>query len=139
MRCCYLVVFVFIGQSLLAQEASLQFGQANQLYRDGKYEKAAGVYEQIINNGYEGAALYYNLGNAYFKLKNIPSAILSYERARRLDPHDEEILYNLRLANLRVVDKIEPIPQIFFVEWWHSLMNSFSSSGWAVAAIVSLW
>src|SRR6059036_404081 len=124
----YLVLLLFICQTLVAQEAVRQFEQANQLYRDGKYDQAAGLYEQVISNGYESAALYYNLGNACFKLKNTPSAILNYERAKRLAPHDEDILYNLRLANLRIVDKIEPIPQIFFIDWWRSLVNTFSSS-----------
>ena len=54
-------------------------------------------YEQVSKNGYESPALYYNLGNCYFKLHNLPAAILSYERARRLAPRDEDIAYNLRL------------------------------------------
>jgi tetratricopeptide (TPR) repeat protein len=137
---CVLLLFILISfQSLFGQEATLQFEQANKLYRDGEYEQAVTSYEQIVNNGYEHASLYYNLGNAYFKLKNIPAAILNYERAKRLAPHDEDILYNLRLANIRVIDKIEPVPQFFFVDWWHSFMGMFSSGVWAFIAIIMLW
>ena len=139
MRQRLVVLLLTFIQCAIAQEASLQFEQANQLYRNGEYEQAATMYEQIVMNGYESPALYYNLGNTYFKLKNIPAAILNYERAKRLAPHDDDIAHNLRLANLRVVDKIEPIPQLFFIEWWRLLMGVFSSSGWAVAAIVALW
>ncbi|HEV8538843.1 MAG TPA: tetratricopeptide repeat protein [Bacteroidota bacterium] len=135
----YVISFIFISRLALAQEASLQFEQANQLYRSADYQGAAKMYDLVVKNGYESAALYYNLGNAHFKLKDIPSAILNYERARRLAPHDDDVQYNLRLANLRVVDKIEPVPQIFFIEWWSSIMSSLSSGGWAVLAIVSLW
>jgi tetratricopeptide (TPR) repeat protein len=124
---------------LLAQEETLQFEQANTFYRSGDYRKAADMYEQIAHNGYESAPLYYNMGNAYFKLQNIPTAILAYERARRLAPHDEDVLYNLRLANLRVIDKIDPIPQLFLVDWWNAIVTESSSSGWALSAVAGLW
>jgi len=132
-------MLVLFSSLVFGQEASLQFEQANQLYRNSDYKRAAQIYEQIEKNGYENPSLYYNLGNAYFKLHNIPAALLSYERARRLSPHDEDILYNLRLANVRVIDKIEPLPRLFFVEWWQSFIGLFSSDGWAVVGIVTLW
>src|SRR5208283_3571750 len=136
----FCILFLLLVPSLLiADEASLQIEQANQLYRSGTYQKAAELYEQILKNGYESPALYYNLGNAYFKMQNIPAAILSYERGKRLAPRDEDILYNLRLANLRVVDKIEPLPQLFLIEWWNAFVNFFSSDGWGMIGIVMLW
>lgn len=134
-----LVLVVLLVQSSFADEAALQLEQANQLYRGGDFQKAAVMYEQIVKNGYESAPLYYNLGNAYFKLHNIPASILNYERAKRLAPRDEDISYNLRLCNLRVVDKIEAIPALFFVEWWHGLMNLMSSDSWAMLGIAMLW
>ena len=139
MKSCLLLLSIVVVQSVLAQEALLQFEQANQLYRNGDFQQAAVRYEQVVKNGYEGPALFYNLGNAYFKLKNIPVAIVNYERAKLLAPHDEDISYNLRLANLRVVDKIEPIPQLFFIEWWRAFINIFSSGAWARTAIGALW
>ena len=122
-----------------AQEAAVEFSAANELYRSVKYEEAARAYERIVANGYESAALYYNLGNAWFKAGNVPAAILNYERAKRLAPGDEDVLHNLRLANLRIVDRIDPIPRLFFVEWWEALVGSASASGWGTAAIVTLW
>ena len=139
MRTAWLWLALVMAQGAVAQEASLKFEEANTLYRSGDFQKAADAYESIVTNGYEHAALYYNLGNAYFKLQNIPAAILNYERARRLSPRDEDIIHNLRLANLRVVDKIEPIPQLFIKEWWNALIAGLSSDGWASAGIVSLW
>ncbi len=139
MRYLMMLIFLFYTSISFSQEAIIQFEQANKLYRDGEYQKAAQMYEQIIKNGYESPSLYYNLGNAYFKLSNIPASVLNYERAKRLSPNDDDINYNLRLANLRVIDKIEPIPQIFIVNWWNSLVNTFSSSGWAWMIIIILW
>jgi tetratricopeptide (TPR) repeat protein len=134
----FLVIF-FLTSVVVGQEASLQFEQANQLYRNGEYQKAAQMYEQIQTNGYENASLYYNLGNSYFKLHNIPGALLSFERAKRLAPHDEDISYNLRLANVHIIDKIEPLPRLFFIEWWQNFIGLFSSDGWAIVGLVTIW
>ena len=139
MRWFILVILVALSECAVAQEAALQFNQANQLYRAGDFANAVQLYEKVLTNGYEHPALYYNLGNSYFKRQNIPSAILAYERAKRLAPGDEDIAYNLRLAELRVVDKIEPIPQLFIVQWWNAFLGLFSSSGWANVGIAALW
>src|ERR1051325_9538876 len=51
---------------------------ANEAYAKGNFVKAAEGYEQLIAQDYESAELYYNLGNAYYKLDNIGKAILNY-------------------------------------------------------------
>jgi tetratricopeptide (TPR) repeat protein len=140
MKCLKLLLLIALfALPAMAEEASLMFEQANQAYRANDYAKAVAAYEQILKNGVKSPALYYNLGNSYFKLENTPMAILNYERAHRLAPRDEDIAYNLRLANLRIVDRIEPIPELFFVSWWKSLVNTFSSGGWAVVSILACW
>jgi tetratricopeptide (TPR) repeat protein len=133
----FLSLLIFSGS--FAQEETMLFEQANQLYRNSDYKNAAAGYEQIVKNGYENAPLYYNLGNAYFKMQNIPAAILNFERAKKLAPTDEDINYNLRLANLRVIDKVEPLPRLFFINWLHSFLNLFSATGWAITGIIMLW
>jgi len=47
--------------------------------QEEKFDEAVKLYNQIIDNGYEGAELYYNLGNAYFRLGKLGYAILYYE------------------------------------------------------------
>ncbi|MGF7139783.1 SH3 domain-containing protein [Roseimarinus sediminis] len=111
--------------------------KANQLYAGEAYEAAINSYENIIDSGYESAALYYNLGNAYFKSNQPTRAILNYERARLLDPSNEDILFNLELANQFVVDKIEALPQPFFVKWFETMADLLKSDEWAVISIGS--
>ncbi len=134
-----LALLAAVASLKAADEVAVQFEQANQQYRAANFQRAADLYEQIVKNGYESTALYYNLGNAYFKLENWPGAILNYERAKKLSPRDEDVLYNLRLANLRITDKIDPVPQLFYVQWWNAFLHLFSPEGWAVAMIVGLW
>ena len=110
---------------------------ADKLYEQEKYEEAAAAYRQIINNEGTAAALYYNLGNSYYKLDDIPNAILSYERALRIDPSDEDTRANLALARSKTSDKVTPPSEMFFVTWWKNLCNSLSIHTWTTVAITT--
>lgn len=110
--------------------------EANNHYTSGEYGEAIGVYDSILNEGYSSAKLYYNLGNAYFKNEQLGKAILNYYKAQRLSPADEDIEYNLRIANSYVKDRIENIPEFFLTTWFRSLRNSASSNTWAVLSLV---
>lgn len=112
-----------------------QFSEANELYSKNQFEEAIIKYESILSQGYESADLYYNLGNAYFKSKQIPKSILYYERAKRIAPNDEDIRFNIEFANQMVVDKIEALPKPFFLKWGESILNLTTSKGWAVSSI----
>jgi len=131
--------FIIVSTSLFADEIGTTFQKGNEAYRSGNYQKAIELYQSILSQGYQSTELYYNLGNSYYKLNKIPDAVLEYERAHRLAPRDEDINHNLALANLRITDKIDPIPELFFVEWWGSFSNLFTADQWAWIAIVSLW
>jgi tetratricopeptide (TPR) repeat protein len=124
---------------LAAQEEAAAFGKATEAYRGGRYREAADLYESIVKNGWESATLYYNLGNAHYKLGEIPAAILNYERALRLSPGDDDIEHNLAMAELKTVDRIDPLPRLFFVAWWSGFLALASPGGWGAAAIVCLW
>jgi tetratricopeptide (TPR) repeat protein len=102
------------------------FDQANLAYQRGKFDEAVQKYEQIVHNGIADGPLYYNLGNAYYKLGNMTMAILNYERALRFMPNDDDLRHNLQLANLMITDRIEPTPRLFVWDWWDGVKTSFS-------------
>jgi tetratricopeptide (TPR) repeat protein len=141
MRKAWLVIaFLSLQLALPAAPANLEAlaQSAAQAYNSGDYRLAADSYEQIIAAGYESSELYFNLGNAYFKLNQIPGAVLFYEKAAKLDPGDEAIRFNLDLANSRVIDKIEPLPVFFLKSAYQSFLKSMSPDGWARLAILSM-
>ena len=111
--------------------------KANNLYTSEEYQKAIPVYEQILASGNESAKLYFNLGNAYYKAGEINKAILNYERAKVLAPQDEDVEFNLRIANQFVVTKIDELPKPFFVRWKTSIVNKYPADTWAVISIGS--
>lgn len=82
------------------------FSRANQAYGETRFQQAADGYQQLIQAGYENGVLFYNLGNAFFRLNQIGRAILNYERARFFIPRDGDLNFNLRYAHLLVEDII---------------------------------
>lgn len=146
----YIVIFtmiLFAGDVLMAQSDSIVSdklitvektytkAKADSLYEAGLYLDAANAYESIIANQGTSADLYYNLGNAYYKLDDIAHAILNYERALLLDQGDADIRANLAFARGKTVDKVTPSSEMFFVSWWRNFANMVSIDFWAVAAI----
>jgi len=108
---------------------------ANQQYDEGIYHEAIQNYQLIIEDKVESSQLYYNLGNAFYKIDDLASAILYYEKAKKISPNDEDINYNLGIANSRIVDNIDSVPQIIFKRWWNQFYNMFSVNLWAKVAI----
>ena len=130
---------------LAAQTPEQQFDQGNQLYQQGKLAEARDVYENLVGKGYVSGELYYNLGNACYRTGNIPRAILSYERALRFIPGDEDLRHNLQMANLSITDRIEPVPRLFIWDYWDAVKNWFSLQtltlvdyAWYVALMASI-
>ena len=111
--------------------------QADSAYAQGHYQQAVKDYEQLLKQGVS-AELYYNLGNSYYRMDEMPRAVLNYERALLLSPGDRDIRFNLQMARSKTIDKITPESEMFFVTWYRSLVNLTSVDGWAQLALVAL-
>lgn len=125
--------FISFGK---ANENNNTLDSANIAYSKGNYTKAITLYESVLNNNLEAPELYFNLGNAYYKTNTIGLAILNYERAKKLNPHDEDIIVNLKLANLKIEDKIDVAPQLFLTEWKNGLVDLMNEKNWSIFCIV---
>ncbi|MGA2298514.1 MAG: tetratricopeptide repeat protein [FCB group bacterium] len=134
-----IIALLFLSQTTFANEAADNFQKANDFFKKGNYTHAVELYRSILNNGYESGDVYYNMGNCYYRMNKIPEAILYYERAKRLAPDDEDINFNLNIANLRIVDKIEPIPQFFLFQWFENFRSTYTSGTWATLTVLGLW
>lgn len=102
----FLLTLCLIG-SAYAQDTALK--EAEVAYTKEDYAKAIELYEGILKSNGESAAVYYNLGNAYYKAGKIAPAILNYERCLLLDPGDSDARFNLQMARQKTIDKIEPV------------------------------
>ncbi len=130
-----LIIGVLSINSLTAVNVEVLMVDANKNYSDGKFDDAVKAYESIVKQGYKSDILFYNLGNAYYKTKNISAAILNYERALLLNPSDENIRFNLDLAKTFTVDRIEPLPEFFLVSFFNKFRLLMSTNGWAYTGL----
>ena len=112
--------------------------QANEAYTQGDYAKGVQGYESIRRMGFAGAKVYYNLGNAYYKMNRVGPAILNYNKALRLAPADGDVRHNLAVAGASVKDRIDVVPEFFLKTWLRSLMRRAGSNAWAAWSLVFL-
>ncbi|MCE8620413.1 MULTISPECIES: tetratricopeptide repeat protein [Bacteroides] len=110
--------------------------EGDSAYIRNDFASAIQIYESLLRKG-EAADVYYNLGNSYYKVNEIAKAILNYERALLLQPGNGDIRANLEIARSKTVDKVETVPEVFFVTWTKALINSMSVDAWAVCGVVS--
>lgn len=141
-------------------EAVSVFEEANQLFRQANeavvnnpgeayelYRRAALRYERLIDEGgVENGRLYYNLGNAYFRMDDLGRAILSYRRAELFLPGDADLMANLASARNRRMDRFEldtSAKAMRTLLFWHYdlsfglrrlLLAIFSALFWGLAA-----
>src|SRR5450759_1016687 len=137
----YILILLFISffvQVVESQNSNKdKFYQGVTYFTAGSYKEALQSWTEIYNTGYRSANLDYNIGNAYFKLNNIPIAILFYERAYLLKPVDENINYNLQIARTLIVDRFQEIPEVFFVRWYNIVSIILSTNSWAKISITT--
>lgn len=129
------ILAILVSATLFAQADLLQKG--NELYSKDEFKQAIDVYNQLLMTNLESPEVYFNLGNAYYKTGQYTLSILNYERAKLLSPDDEDIDFNLQVANQHVVDSIQELPGVFIVRWWDSLVNSQTTDSWAIISLIS--
>ena len=111
---------------------------ANQANAEGRWDDAIDDYEMIAGASLESAALWCNLGDAYYRTNNIPKAILFYERALKVDPSYEDARFNLDFLNAQIQDRIDPVPELILKTWMRRVSHMLDSNAWAVCFLVFL-
>ncbi|MBI5730201.1 MAG: tetratricopeptide repeat protein [Ignavibacteriales bacterium] len=134
-----ILILLFVSISLFAQSPDELMKNGNKFYQEGQFEQAVQTYQKILGQGFESGAIYYNLGNAYFKSGKLGYAIYCYEKGLKLEPNDEDLSYNLRIAQARTFDKITELPKLFIIAWWEGLVTSLSISAWSFIVILIFW
>lgn len=120
---------------MLAQN-DIKFQEANELYGQGEFELAIDKYQSILETGEHSAELYFNLGNAHYKLNNVAPSIYYYEKALQLNPEDKDIRNNLAFAQNMTIDAVTEIPDVGFDKLYKNWLNARSFDGWSQLAVV---
>ena len=133
-----LAVLMALPTFAQAQDAYVDslWNSANQAYSEGRWADAAEGYSLISDASLESAALWCNLGDAWYKDGNIPKAILCYERALKVDPSYGDARFNLDFLNSQIQDRIEPVPELILKTWMRKISYMLDSDAWAVCFLV---
>lgn len=131
----FILLFLFSNSIFSSSELEIK---AEKAYADKKYKECISIYEDILKSGLSSYKLYYNLGNAYYKNNELGKAIYNYELAHKLQPNNQDVKTNLRIANEKTIDDIEGKENFFLSAIKNGLVDTLSSNGWAYLSIVSL-
>lgn len=127
------------GQRLFQRASNTEEEQqAKDLYR-----KALDRFEYAVEEGqvYNGR-LFYNIGNAYYRLGDLGRAILYYRRAALLRPSDPNVRHNLEQARQRRPDRLPTsqeasLARVLF--FWHYLVAPQARAYVFVASFAAAW
>ncbi|MDB2314405.1 tetratricopeptide repeat protein [Flavobacteriaceae bacterium] len=123
----------------LGQEKDITFDNANAAYNAGQFEKAVMLYKQILESGQHSAELYFNLGNSYYRLNQVGESIFYFEKAKQLEPTDEDINVNSAFAQNMAIDAVEVLPKSQVTQLKDNIIEFFSQEGWAYFIILLAW
>ncbi|HKW30305.1 MAG TPA: SH3 domain-containing protein [Verrucomicrobiae bacterium] len=133
---CYRILVVLAllcAGKVVAADVSADFNAANKLYAEGKFAPAAAAYEMILQSGAVSPALWFNYGNAEFKLGQPGRAIAAYRRAELLAPRDDEVRANLEFVRNQVAGPT--LRQSRWEDW----LGTLSLDEWTVLATGAFW
>lgn len=137
----WLGLFLILGAVYVqAQESSVEiFAQANAAYNEANYGKAVELYMQILDKGQHSAELYYNLGNAYYRLNQVAESIYFFEKAKQLAPENQDIKINSAFAQNMTIDAIEPLPQSQLALLQSKIFSLLTLDNWSKLTLGLLW
>lgn len=131
-----LLVLLPLGVSCQRNHVDSLFVKGNEFYERQQYAEAANMYTRILDQGFAHTDLYYNLGNAYYRLGWLGEAIWAYEKGLQLNPGDGDLRFNRKVANAGIVDRVEAPEPFFLLEWYGAFKKRFSPAQWL--GIISL-
>jgi len=124
-----------------ASETARTFLDGIKDYKENRYAEAAAAFSKIADEGIKNGKLFYNLGNAYLKSGDIGNAMLWYERALKLLPHDPDLRFNYEytqsLTKDEKGDKEFPIVRILF--FWKYLLSQTQVQWAAIIFNLIFW
>ena len=131
------VILILIALApVRASQVNTVMEKGNNFYRNSDYDNAIEEYKKLVDEGFLGTSLFYNLGNTYYRIGKIGYAILYYEKALKLSSSDADVKHNLDFAHFSTIDRIQPLPKFFLFDWWEALLTSFSVNGWAYIVFI---
>lgn len=126
---------IFLAVAILCNAQSSISESADKAYSEGNFTEAIELYKQSIEADGVSSAIYYNLGNAYYKADSMARAVIAYERSLKLDPTNDNARENLEFVRTKLVDAQGESTSYstLFIE---KTMRMLTGNGWAITSLV---
>ena len=93
-------------------------------------------YNELLIKGFHSPELYFNLGNAYYKLDSLANSIYYYEKGLKYFPNDYSLIQNLEYLNNLTVDDIESVPEDIVSKQFNDFIKHFSLDTWSIITLI---
>lgn len=130
-----IIAFVLLTSIGFSQTADELFAKGNSLYQRDNYEAAIEQYKLIDELELQSDALFFNLGNSYYKLNKVAPAIYYFEKALKLNPSNTDAKTNLAFANRMTIDAIDVLPKTIFQDFSDAVIYKLTYDTWAKMAV----
>ena len=131
----FLFFILFVNLSFSQQNDI--FVVANEKYNSLDFVGAIEKYNELLKGGFHSSELYFNLGNAYYKLDSLAQGIYYYEKGLKYFPNDSSLIQNLAYLNNLTIDDIESLPEDIVSKQLNYLLNYFSFNTWSIITIIT--
>lgn len=131
----FLFFILFVNLSFSKQNDI--FVVANEKYNSLDFVGAIEKYNELLKGGFHSSELYFNLGNAYYKLDSLAQSIYYYEKGLKYFPNDSSLTQNLEYLNNLTIDDIESLPEDIISMQFNYLLNYFSFNNWSLITIIT--
>lgn len=109
------------------------FQAANAAYAEGRYSDARDAYQKLVESGNYSANLFYNLGNAWYRLDQPGRAVLAFQRTLVLSPGHSDALANLQLIRQTTGARAPAEPA------WTNYYPILGAGAWVWIATLAAW
>ncbi|MDG1682370.1 MAG: SH3 domain-containing protein [Flavobacteriaceae bacterium] len=131
----FLFFILFVNLSFSQQNDI--FVVANEKYNSLDFVGAIEKYNELLKGGFHSSELYFNLGNAYYKLDSLAQSIYYYEKGLKYFPNDSSLIQNLAYLNNLTIDDIESLPEDIVSKQFNYFLNNFSFNTWSIITIIT--
>lgn len=139
---------LFTAPLCMASDEVPLLTEADSAYNRGDFADAVNLYGEICEKDGTSPELLFNLGNAYSRGGDYGHALISYLRARRLDPSNQKVKQNIEYIKYKVSEankselrgkkySLDSEPSPFFSSLRNRIAADHSSDLWAAWSAVT--
>ncbi len=136
-----IIVILLSAAIAYGKDYQSMFSRAEELYKQGDYQKAIDIYDEIYREGYRSAGLFYNIGCSYYKKGELGLSRAYFIIAGMYEPRNRDIEYNTDIIESRLKDRFDQRYSFFIYDFYEKIVKSFTFSTWNIVfySVISLF